>query len=470
MEKILDKINSITSLDEKVEYLYENIMEIKNGIKLYISESNNFLSDNPLIFEEYKSNTTDKKLSFFFCSIIKTEIYKIINSIKEFELYEKDEIDNSKTDRVYQIIVADTEIKIKIFTLFLLFYAFESKIRHKKDNKDLSYLGIDYEFRLRKIALMQMNFERSPKMGPHTNYIWITYPLEFLDHTKSILLSYIMRNKLIYKILHGADSLDLPYMYQEMFGGDKNIILDFTSKVVDTRFLCEYYKLSKDDGKACSIYDALLYFGTISQNKYDSLEKTHEYMGPVQDISWNVHKMSSHHLKYALYDVLFLMHFLFDIYKKAGKDIKCYGLLNTITRFSYLEKREVTDIVKQMKKIVDPMNNYFILANNTKNTLMSIYTNIINTDVFKNININLNILLGVNYFRTQIIYLIKMIVYTVISQNFTIYINKHKKSDEALNIKGIINEISELKFPKLLVLVKESIITIRKEILDKYKK
>ena len=129
-----------------------------------------------------------------------------------------------------------------------------------------------------------------------------------------------MRNKCSFKILHGCDSLDLPYMYDILFKGDKDTIFDFTSRIIDTRFLCEYYRASIEDEKKCSIYDALLYFETINMQKFEYLNNTHDYMGPVQDISWNIHKMSSHHVKYALYDVLFLKHFLSNIYSLANKN------------------------------------------------------------------------------------------------------------------------------------------------------
>ncbi len=36
-----------------------------------------------------------------------------------------------------------------------------------------------------------------------------------------------------------ALSLDIPYMYNVMFNGDKDTILKFTNNVIDTRFLCD---------------------------------------------------------------------------------------------------------------------------------------------------------------------------------------------------------------------------------------
>ena len=72
------------------------------------------------------------------------------------------------------------------------------------NNKDRSYVGIDYEFRNREIALMQINFE-----SKETRYICIVNPGKF-DELQMKYLIELMINMKIVKIFHGADSLDIP--------------------------------------------------------------------------------------------------------------------------------------------------------------------------------------------------------------------------------------------------------------------
>ena len=104
-------------------------------------------------------------------------------------------------------------------------------------------------------------------------------------------------------------------------------------------------------------------------------------MGPVQDISWNINKMSSFHVKYALYDVLFLKFFLLNLFKLSYKNTKnyfiSYSLLAPITRFIFLEKKEVSKVLIESKSKIDPIHNYHIKLNGSNHTLISIYNEII---------------------------------------------------------------------------------------------
>ena len=106
-------------------------------------------------------------------------------------------------------------------------------------------------------------------------------------------------NKFIKKILHGSDSLDIPYMYNQLLDKDPEKIISFTKTMIDTRFLCEYYKLTKSDpsNNKCSIYDeesdrsAIYYFNVISEKQQEKLSDVLKSMPPPHDIVWNIHKM-----------------------------------------------------------------------------------------------------------------------------------------------------------------------------------
>src|SRR5690606_6226194 len=110
-----------------------------------------------------------------------------------------------------------------------------------------------------------------------------------------------------------------------------------------------YYKVSLNEDRQCNIYDGLKYFNVITQEKYDDLVQTSENRGPVQDISWNINKLSSFHIKYALYDVLFLEYYvkqLFSFIKNnTPKYYYTYSYISDVVRFSILERREITNII-----------------------------------------------------------------------------------------------------------------------------
>ena len=59
----------------------------------------------------------------------------------------------------------------------------------------------------------------------------------------------------------------------KQFVDNFNDFKKFMKKFVDTRFLCEYLKGSIDSNKKCTIYEALNYFGTISNDKLNYLNE-----------------------------------------------------------------------------------------------------------------------------------------------------------------------------------------------------
>ena len=59
---------------------------------------------------------------------------------------------------------------------------------------------------------MQMNFETSF----NKRLIFILYPPLLKGRCKSRLVKKILGNKRILKILHGSDSLDMPYLINEL--------------------------------------------------------------------------------------------------------------------------------------------------------------------------------------------------------------------------------------------------------------
>ena len=73
-------------------------------------------------------------------------------------------------------------------------------------------VGIDFEFnninKKRKIALCQINFDTKESK----NFIYLFYPPDLSDNQLKIFRD-LLNNKDIRFILHGGESLDLPYIF-----------------------------------------------------------------------------------------------------------------------------------------------------------------------------------------------------------------------------------------------------------------
>ena len=86
-----------------------------------------------------------------------------------------------------------------------------------KNIKEKFYLGMDFEFnRVRKtqrdIALFQINLERdSSKEG----VIFVFYPPELNKQETNILIQ-LITNETMIKIIHGGESLDIPYLFDQV--------------------------------------------------------------------------------------------------------------------------------------------------------------------------------------------------------------------------------------------------------------
>lgn len=380
------------------------------------------------------------------------------NEAKNVDLYITNILKNNMKQKIVEnnyLYITDREFINKLFIIFLIYYYFQIKHLKKEKRKKQFHLAIDFEFAKAEVALMQIYF-----LIKDQGYIWILDPKFYYkeDGKIDLINKLFLLNKNIYKILHGSDSLDLPYMYAILFQNDKEKILRFTNKLIDTRFLCEYFRISKKEEGKCSIYDALKYFGTISLEKYNELNKMTEYMGPIQDISWDIKKMSSYHIQYTFYDVLYLISLVKDIYKKIIDEtpdyVRSYYYISQLLRFIILERKNITNVVDITKEVINPMNNYLIKTKGENITLITIYNTIINN--FK-INDNgktiyLDFILSINYVKNIFNFILKLIIYKLVTKNFKVYKNKNESYDESIDSNKILLEIN--RFPKIKKLLK----------------
>lgn len=379
-----------------------------------------------------------------------------------FKLDGRKEMDIIDKKLMYYINIS-SKVEYNIyFHAFILLYGLESCF-----NKHF-YIGIDFEYTNKKIQLGQLNFEHNVTLS---SFIMIINPDELEPHMSSTFVNMIMTNRNINKILHGSDALDIPYIYDKLFEGDKDKIIKFTNSFIDTKIICDYYKSNSPlpTDEKCSIYDAVKYFDVITEQKYKELEDIVERMQPHQDIRWNIHHMPKSYVLYALYDVIFLKYFYYrminvatksdntDLEKKATIHLYKH-ILYEYTQFIYLENKGITNIILKCKEEVDPINNYMVFVNPNKKVykLIDIFNNISGGVKIANPAAELDRLLNVKFFKKTSM-MLKKISYTATAKLTTIYENKSTRwnSSKSLNNQFIYDNFKEMKYNNLLAIFQE---------------
>jgi len=351
----------------------------------------------------------------------------------------KETVDNN------YIFLADTNELLQLFSDFVVYYADHIKTR--------KHVAMDFEFNKMEVALMQINFGKIHGKV----YIWVLDPKQIID--TNIFVSKILLNSKIYKVLHGSESLDLKYIYNEMLNNDRQKIIKFTKRVIDTRFLCEYYRLDHGEKGKCSLYYALLYFGTITRTQYDELLRIDKLKGPIQNIVWDSKTISKYNLMYAYYDVLYLLGMIEDIYKKIlneGQTFRNYYYIIEVIRFVLLEKKGITNLSSKSKAIVDPLNSFFL---DNKIVLRQVYNQIsedmiVIDGIYK---VDIGFIKANDYIRGTINYLLMCLTYHVLLSKHLVYQNNNTISQHKVDIDFIFNGLLEFGFKrvyKLLLLFK----------------
>lgn len=337
-------------------------------------------------------------------------------------------------DRKTDTMIIKTDRDIKLFISFC--YLFSQNI-----NKTIKYhVCIDQEFTHNKISLMQLYFEPLVYKNKYVKIAWFINPENLNFKNKEIFIKHILINKQIYKIIHGGESLDIPYFYS--FLGNREYILQMTSKIIDTRFICEYVKQNTESNKKCSLYDSLLFFQVIDNNRYDELNKINNSLGNVFTINWDINTLKKNQIDYAKYDILYLYKLLNNsfkinnLYHKKENEEQTLKFVPAITRFVFLERQNIIDIISKLKGENNVLNNKMF----NKKSYISMYEEII-----MNNKININFLLSISYFKNIINPLFKNIIYNILQ----------KKSNNELYDKLIKNKLKSMV--KLLKLVEQNV-------------
>ncbi|AYV75953.1 MAG: hypothetical protein Terrestrivirus4_1, partial [Terrestrivirus sp.] len=299
----------------------------------------------------------------------------------------------------------------------------------------------------------------------NNKFIFVFNPNDLSTKESNYLITHLFTSKYIIKLLHGSDSLDIPYIFQDLFMGNTTYIFDFLCNLIDTRFMCEYNKIidsndkvkNRDINKKCSIYDALLYFDVINKNTYNELLSINKSMesptksNKVDDNKyvWDVNKMSEKQLRYAIYDVFYFMDFYTNIMKKSDGGII---LIPIFTRLVFMEKWSITNLLITMKTDVDIVNNYIVKHNNKNYTLIQIF-NDIDADKIKveigGQSINVHNLLEINYFKSTIMIILKYVVYYIIMNDYDVFMTKTTLFEGDFQLDDVYTTFKTLQIPEL---------------------
>lgn len=473
------------NLEISIEHIYSNlenylefakkwmdkVVETKNNI--FPSHKENEISLNNYVNYTLKKNpeSVEYCLVFFLFirEIVQTYLIQknqlVVNANEEFMNFSS--LSNKKKNpKKYFVNLTDTQLEMKVYAIFIFcFYleSFSNKLLRKK--KLNNYVCIDLEFNKKELAIMQINYE-----AKYSANIFLTDPKKFTPLLQKLFNQLILENRFIIKILHGSDSLDIPNIYKLVLLGNRDSIIKFTRSMVDTRFLCEYQKstIEKIQPK-CTIYNALLDYKVVDQDKFQYLEQITEQLGPVQDIAWYLHKISKMQITYAYNDVLFLKYLYQNIFKmtKSAGDKVHEGLtyVPEITQFIYLERRDVTGIINRCKTAVDPINNFFIRKNDgTPITIITIFNKLMENPVLNN-NVDIKSILAITLFKTLLLILFKYITFSYISYHYTINKDRKTKYDQKLELNWVLNDLEQNKFD----LMKKLILSFRDYVKNKIK-
>lgn len=354
----------------------------------------------------------------------------------------KEDMFNIKINKEYKVYLLNSKNINKypdFFDDFINIYHKKTALSDKK-----YYICIDCEFNTKKIALIQINFEEE-----NDGNIFILDPKILSEKTIENLKLNILCNSHIAKIFHGADSLDIPYFFYDFFQSDKKLISKFIENFIDTRFLCEYYnaynKLYNNlDENLCNIYFLYEKYDVINARHRKSLDENEEKMGKLYDIFIEIDTLTDELINYTMYDVVYLKY----LYKRMISTITEYKYINEMIQLVYLDKRDIIKFVD--KEYIDKFNiNYFF----KDNRIIRLSETIENNKIFK--NRTFNTLYHVNYFKMNLMMILKNIIYSKLLKKERIFENKTTLQKNQISYTELFDKLKQYKLNNIFELIKD---------------
>jgi hypothetical protein len=477
----IDKIYQDTKIDDKNKLESISNLIIKSNIKEFMKDLKKETRESyKLKFEKELSTKINDILNeknkvskaFKLTEYLHITMYDLLTKQADLKLNGSEEMKvESANGKTYYTIVCKTTDSNIIFHAFALLLGLECVANSH------SYLALDFEYmtsfvenefviknKLMKLGQLCFEHQSDPRQ-----LIFIINPLSFNKNEMHDFVYYTLCSKKIKKILHGSDSLDIPNIYGNFFKNAPELIIKFTRSLMDTKLFCEYYKasiLGIKEASRCGMYETLLFFEIIDDEKMKDFDKIDKGMPIHEDRTWYVDKLGENQLKYALYDVLFLKDLFYQIIKFAHLNTPLEQQKSTLIVFAnlipemiqliYLERNQISNIIKECELETSVINNYMI-----KNTAKGVLRIL---DIFKNIFKDIKIktpfyfdvdrLMLVNYFNKPFSWFFKQISFTIIHNKYTIYVNKTDVWKGTISTKNLYEFMDKNKYKHILQFLK----------------
>jgi hypothetical protein len=344
-------------------------------------------------------------------------------------MFDRDFFDESINKSCKLLIVKDN-LSEKYFIDFL------SKYLNKSIKRIVSF---DLEFNTppgshgeRVIAIFQMAFYLK-------KYVLIVFfNPALLEKKTNKIIHNLLISKLIIKIGHGTDSLDIPAIYNYLETDNQRIA--FTNSLYDTRFLCEYVNIMCGL-RLCNIYHLLERYSVILPKQMSWLIENEKKLGRFWMKIIDLKKLSPELRDYSMYDALYLKKLLGLMKKDYKKSNYDYNLIIQATRLVFLLKRDVIKLPD-----FSSFNIYFLSNKQKLYDYFIEYYSKFNEDLFK-----------IGYFKNQLIKILQLVFYIKVCKKNKVYksLNKLIDNTDILNLENIWNSFSiYLKFyPKINKLI-----------------
>ena len=139
--------------------------------------------------------------------------------------------------------------------------------------KDKQILALDFEFNKGTIAMAQLNLDKFQIDNMDVILLFDPTDKFITDFFRQIVI-----HENIWLILHGAESLDLPYLTKQLIKKPKDMVKMFKN-FIDTKHLCDY-TLIGNEGR-CKINYFLQQQGIISKTFLEEMLQNEKKMGPI---------------------------------------------------------------------------------------------------------------------------------------------------------------------------------------------
>jgi hypothetical protein len=219
-----------------------------------------------------------------------------------------------------------------------------------------------------------------------------------------------LNNKNIRFILHGGESLDLPYIFSNILIKNR---FPFLSNLIDTRYLCDYYHNENNIDNKCKINYLNKEMKVITEQQFNFLEKEEEKMGPIYKIKVNVNKLNDLLILYTITDVLYLP----ELVRKFPNNNVYNFIVPETLAYCFTAKDYLSINNNSFSNYINSFNNSFLRYDTERillNDLFHMIVNIIDDEIINNLR-------NINYFKKQLDILLKYVIYRQLIENFVVF-------------------------------------------------